>query len=72
VCLYLFNIDKSKILLEVSEIMFHVMIQKAEDNWFVGECPALSGCVSQGKDEKEYINNIIAFLLENIQWKMFL
>jgi predicted RNase H-like HicB family nuclease len=31
---------------------------KAEDGWFVVECPALPGCVSQGKDEKEALDNI--------------
>ena len=39
-------------------MIFHVKIEKAEDGWFVIECPALPGCVSQGKDEKEAIENI--------------
>jgi len=30
----------------------------AEDGWLVAECPALPGCVSQGKDEKEARENI--------------
>jgi predicted RNase H-like HicB family nuclease len=37
---------------------FQVTIVKAEDRWFVAECPALPGCVSQGKDEKEALENI--------------
>ena len=37
---------------------FHVTIVKAEDGWFVAECPAPPGCVSQGKDEKEALENI--------------
>ncbi len=39
-------------------MIFHVTIEKAEDGWFVIECPALPGCVSQGKDEKEALENI--------------
>jgi hypothetical protein len=32
-------------------MVFHVKLDKAEDGWFAVECPALPGCVSQGKDE---------------------
>lgn len=39
-------------------MIFHVTLEKAEDGWFVVECPALPGCVSQGKDEKEALENI--------------
>ena len=39
-------------------MIFHVTIEKAEDGWIVVECPALPGCVSQGKDEKEALENI--------------
>jgi predicted RNase H-like HicB family nuclease len=39
-------------------MIFHITLEKAEDNWIVAECPALPGCVSQGKDEKEAIENI--------------
>ena len=39
-------------------MIFHVVVEKAEDGWFVVECPALPGCVSQGKDEKEALDNI--------------
>jgi predicted RNase H-like HicB family nuclease len=34
------------------------MLEQAEDGWIVAECPALPGCVSQGKDEKEALDNI--------------
>jgi predicted RNase H-like HicB family nuclease len=37
---------------------FHITLETAEDGWIVAECPALPGCVSQGKDEAEAINNI--------------
>lgn len=39
-------------------MMFHVILEKAEDGWIVAECPALPGCVSQGHDEKEALENI--------------
>jgi predicted RNase H-like HicB family nuclease len=43
---------------EVFIMMFHVTLEKAEDSWVVAECPALPGCVSQGKDEEEALSNI--------------
>ena len=39
-------------------MVFHVTLTKAEDGWTVAECPALPGCVSQGKDEQEALSNI--------------
>ncbi len=39
-------------------MMFHVLLEKAEDGWIVAEVPALPGCVSQGKDEKEALENV--------------
>jgi predicted RNase H-like HicB family nuclease len=39
-------------------MIFHVTLEHAEDGWIVVECPALPGCVSQGKDEKEALDNI--------------
>jgi predicted RNase H-like HicB family nuclease len=39
-------------------MIFHVTLEPAEDGWIVAECPALPGCVSQGKDEKEALDNI--------------
>ena len=39
-------------------MVFHVTLTKAEDGWLVAECPALPGCVSQGKSEKEALDNI--------------
>ncbi len=39
-------------------MIFHVILEPAEDGWVVVECPALPGCVSQGKDEKEALENI--------------
>ena len=37
---------------------FHVILEPAEDGWIVAECPALPGCVSQGADEREALDNI--------------
>ena len=39
-------------------MIFHVTLETAEDGWIVAECPALPGCVSQGGDEKEALENI--------------
>jgi predicted RNase H-like HicB family nuclease len=39
-------------------MLFHVMLEQAEDGWIVAECPALPGCVSQGKDEAAALQNI--------------
>ena len=39
-------------------MMFHVVLHPEEDGWIVAECPALPGCVSQGRDEKEALENI--------------
>lgn len=39
-------------------MVFHVIMEEAEDGWFVVECPALPGCVSQGKTEAEALSNI--------------
>jgi predicted RNase H-like HicB family nuclease len=39
-------------------MMFHVTLEQAEDGWIVAECPALPGCVSQGKSENEALVNV--------------
>jgi predicted RNase H-like HicB family nuclease len=39
-------------------MVFHVKLTNAEDGWVVAECPALPGCVSQGKDQQEALANI--------------
>jgi predicted RNase H-like HicB family nuclease len=39
-------------------MIFHVSLQEAEDGWIVAEVPALPGCVSQGKDEREALENV--------------
>lgn len=39
-------------------MLFHVTLEQAEDGWVIAECPALPGCVSQGEDEQEALENI--------------
>ncbi len=39
-------------------MIFHVTLETAEDGWIVATCPALPGCISQGRDEKEALENI--------------
>jgi predicted RNase H-like HicB family nuclease len=39
-------------------MMLRVSLEEAEDGWIVAEFPALPGCVSQGKDEKEALENV--------------
>jgi predicted RNase H-like HicB family nuclease len=36
---------------------FHVTLTEAE-GWIVAECPALPGCVSQGRTEQEALENV--------------
>ncbi len=36
---------------------FPVIIER-EDGWYIAECPALPGCVSQGHTLKEALKNI--------------
>lgn len=35
-----------------------VTVDRDEDGIFVAECPAIPGCVSQGKTEEEALQNI--------------
>jgi predicted RNase H-like HicB family nuclease len=39
-------------------MMFHVVLTPDEDGRVVAGCPALPGCVSQGKDDREALANI--------------
>ena len=36
----------------------HVTMEIDEEGWIVAECPALPGCVSQGRTEQEATENI--------------
>ncbi|MEN6351543.1 MAG: type II toxin-antitoxin system HicB family antitoxin [Syntrophomonas sp.] len=35
-----------------------IVIIRGENGWIVAECPAIPGCVSQGKTKEEAIENI--------------
>ena len=37
---------------------FVVVLEEGEDGYIVAECPALPGCVSQGKTREEALANI--------------
>jgi predicted RNase H-like HicB family nuclease len=37
---------------------YRILIEQDEDGVFVAECPALPGCVSQGKTRKQALENI--------------
>ena len=39
-------------------MLFHVSLEQAEDEWIVVEVPALPECISQGRDEKEALENV--------------
>jgi predicted RNase H-like HicB family nuclease len=43
---------------EIASMKYRVVIQPDEDGVFVAECPALPGCVSQGKTRAEALANI--------------
>lgn len=37
---------------------YRIRIERDEDEMYVATCPALPGCISQGKTRKEAISNI--------------
>ncbi|MCX6640262.1 MAG: type II toxin-antitoxin system HicB family antitoxin [bacterium] len=37
---------------------YRIIIEQDEDGFFVAECPALPGCISQGKNRDEALQNI--------------
>jgi len=37
---------------------FKVLITTGEDGWYIAECLALPGCISQGKTVDEALENI--------------
>ena len=37
---------------------YRSLVEQEEEHMFVAECPALPGCVSQGKSRKEAVENI--------------
>lgn len=43
---------------EAGRVDFKVFIEKGGDGWYTVTVPALPGCVSQGKTEKQALDNI--------------
>ena len=39
-------------------MIFHVLLEKAEDGWMVAEVPALPGCATQGETFEELLANL--------------
>ncbi len=37
---------------------YRILIEQDEDGVFVAECPALPGCISEGKTRKQALENI--------------
>ena len=37
---------------------YRIIIEQDEDGAFISKCPALPGCISQGKSREEAIENI--------------
>ena len=37
---------------------FKVIITAGEDGWYIAECPALPGCISQGETIDQALENI--------------
>jgi len=51
-------VDFSKRRSQINSMKYRVVIQPDEDGIFVAECPALPGCISQGKTRAEALDNI--------------
>jgi antitoxin HicB len=37
---------------------YRILIEQDEDGMFVAECPSLPGCISQGRNRNEAVENI--------------
>lgn len=35
-----------------------ITLERVDDGWIVAQCPALPGCVSQGRNEEEALENL--------------
>ena len=52
------RLDFSKWQPQFVNMKYRVVIEPDEDGVFVAECPALPGCISQGKTRAEALANI--------------
>ena len=43
---------------QINSMKYRVVIEPDEDGVFVAECPALPGCISQGKTRAEALDNV--------------
>src|SRR4030042_915604 len=57
----------SDIIKEEGDMKFIITITRDEDGMYIAECPAIPGCVSQGKTEKEAQKNIQDAIKECIE-----
>jgi len=39
-------------------MLFNITIDRDEDGIWIAECPSIPGCVSQGKNKQESIENV--------------
>jgi predicted RNase H-like HicB family nuclease len=46
---------------------FHVIVERDEAGYYVVECPALPGCVSQGRSREEALANIREAILGSLE-----
>ena len=46
---------------------FVVTVERDEDGIYVVECPAIPGCVSQGKTEEEALTNVKDAILQCLE-----
>lgn len=46
---------------------FLVTLETDEDGWLVAECPALPGCVSQGRTREEALANIREAIMASLE-----
>jgi predicted RNase H-like HicB family nuclease len=51
-------VDFSTYSRQIGSMKYRVVIEVDEDGMFVAECPALPGCVSQGKTRADALANI--------------
>jgi antitoxin HicB len=49
------SIERSQ---EESSMKYRILIEQDEDGIFIAECPALPGCISDGKTREEALRNI--------------
>jgi len=52
------TVDFPRRRVQIESMKYRVVIEPDEDGVFVAECPALPGCISQGKTRAEALANI--------------